>query len=130
MGSRVVLLVVIPLLALAACGGGTQLYDRDATLVCLRSAGVRTDTRRIDLIASTALAGALHAAFPGNEVTVSFGDSLEDAEQTERAYLRFAPVRLRPRLDHVLKRSRNAVMRWGVAPSAEDETAIRSCLTA
>lgn len=125
---RLTVLALTAALALASCGGGTDLYDRDATLACLRDADVPADTRQIDFIASTALAGALHAQFPGNEVTVSFGDSLEDAEQTERAYRRFAPASLGPRLEHVLKRDGNAVMRWGVAPSASHETTVRSCL--
>ena len=129
--ARTFMLLLVGVLTLTACGGGgTDLYDRDATLDCLRGAGVRADTRKIDFVASTALAGALHAAFPGNEVTVSFGDTLEDAEQTQRAYQRFAPSRLRPNLHHVLKRDRNAVMRWGVSPTARHETAIRSCLSA
>ena len=61
---------------------------------------------------------------------VAFGDSVDDAAATERAYRRFAPEQLRPHLADVLKRDRNAVMRWGVSPTAEHETAVRSCLSA
>lgn len=110
--------------------GGDPEYERDATRECLGAAGVRVDTRELDVVASTAAGGALHATFPGNEVTVSFGEDLEDAARTERAYRRFASAQVRPRLDHVLKRRRNAVMIWGVAPAPQDETRVINCLSA
>ena len=129
LGFLAVVAALLPF-ALAGCGGGMDLYERDPTMSCLSGAGVRVDTRGIDFIASTAGDGALHARFPGNEVIVSFGESVDDAEATERAYRRFAPEQLRRHLGDVLKRDRNAVMRWGVSPTAEHETAVRSCLTA
>jgi hypothetical protein len=129
-GSRpLVLLALAVVLGATACGGEAELFDRDATMSCLRGAGVRVDREKIGFIASTAQAGAFRARFFGNTVTVSFGASTDDAEQVERAYRRFDGERLGARLPHVLKRERNAVMRWGIAPSLEDEGAVRTCLT-
>ena len=50
--------------ALVGCGGGTDLYERDPTLSCLRSAGVRVDTRGIDFIASPPETARFMRAFP------------------------------------------------------------------
>jgi hypothetical protein len=116
--------------AAAGCGGGDSEYGLDPTRECLSSADVRIDTREIDVVASTAPGGALHATFPANEVTVSFGADADDAARMERAYRRFANPSLRPRLDHILKRRRNAVMIWGVAPAPADETRVVGCLSA
>lgn len=116
------------LAGLAGCGGDST-YAVAPTRACLRDAGVELDTARIDPVATTALAGALHASFPGNEVTISFGRDAEEAEQLERAYRRFAPPRLRPVLADVLKRRRNTVMIWGVSPAPADETTVVDCLS-
>jgi hypothetical protein len=120
---------VVVLAGTAACAGGDSNYELRPTQECLREAGVAVDTTEIDVVARTT-EGALHATFPGNEVTVSFGEDVEDAARAERAYRRFAPERLRPRLDHVLKRRRNAVLIWGVAPTPTDETRVLNCLSA
>jgi hypothetical protein len=129
MGRRARIFALAALLAVlaAGCSGGDPDYRRDPTLECLRGQGVRVDTREIDLVASTAGAGALHAVFVGNEVTVSFGDDVEDAERVERAQRRFASPSVR--LEHVLKRRRNAVMLWGVSPAPADETRVVNCLS-
>lgn len=122
--------LVAAVAAAASCSGGDSDYGLDPTRECLSGAGVRVDTRDVDVLARTAAGGALHASFPGNEVTVSFADDVEGAARTERAYRRFANPRVRPRLDHVLKRRRNAVMIWGVAPAPADETRVIECLSA
>jgi hypothetical protein len=122
--------VVAAVAAAAGCMGGDSDYGLDPTRECLSGADVRVDTREIDVVASTAPGGALHATFPGNEVTVSFGGDVDDAARMERAYRRFANPSVRPRLDHVLKRRRNAVMIWGVAPAPADESRVVGCLSA
>jgi hypothetical protein len=113
------------------CGGGGDdgngLYQLASAKRCLESVdGVHVTTANLDVVASTALGGALRARFPDNEVIVAFGGSLEDAEQTERAYRRFAPKRLR--IQDVLHRNANAVLLWGTSPSRHDEAAVRRCL--
>lgn len=119
---------VAGVLVLAGCGGDPS-FDLGPTRACLRNAGVEVDTAGIGVVASTAQGGALHASFPGNEVTVAFGQDDEDADQTERAYRRFAPPRLRAKLPNVLKRRRNVVMLWGVSPSPQDEATVVGCLS-
>ena len=121
--------LVLGLVALAAaCGGNAdEPYELNDTQACLRRERVRVTTKNVDFVASTAARGALHAEFARNEVTVAFGDSEEDAARTERAYRRFAPKRLN--IDDVLRRDRNVVLLWGVAPSAEDAETISRCLT-
>lgn len=116
------------LLATAGCGGDSA-YELAPTRACLEDAGVAVDTTRVDVVASTAQSGALHASFPSNEVTVAFGEDVEDAEQTARAYQRFAPRRLRAKLPNILKRRRNVVMLWGVSPAPQDETTVVDCLS-
>ena len=127
---RRALVVAFSLLALAAgCGGDADRpYELDATRACLRNARVPV-SMNVDFVASTAAGGALHAEFPKtkNEVTIAFGESEEDAARTERAYRRFAPKRLN--IDDVLRRDRNAVLLWGVAPNEQDAETISRCLT-
>ena len=112
----------------AGCGGSAdEPYDLDATRACLRGERVPL-SRDVDFVASTAAGGALHAEFPKtkNEVTIAFGDSEEDAARTERAYRRFAPKRLN--ISDVLRRDRNVVLLWGVAPNEQDAETISRCL--
>ena len=111
----------------AACGGDAdEHYKLEDTQACLRRERVPVSTKNVDFVASTAAGGALHAEFPKNEVTVAFGDSEEDAARTERAYRRFAPKRIN--INDVLRRDRNVVLLWGVAPSPEDAETISRCL--
>lgn len=113
--------------AVAACGGDAgELYRLEPTRECLREADIRLKTGDVDVVASTALGGALHADLEGNEVTAAFGESLEDAAQIERAYRRFAGRGFD--IDSVLRRDRNVVMLWGVSPSEDHEATVTGCL--
>ena len=130
------LYVLMPLVAafaaIAGCGGEPppETYVLDPTEACLRQAGegVRV-SRQVDFVASTAFGGAVNVRFPrrANEVTIAFGQSEADAARIEQAYRRFAPRRLR--IGDVLRRDRNAVLLWGIVPTAEQESTIRGCLT-
>ena len=129
MPHRSPLAVVACVLGLAAgCGGGggEELYEIEPVRSCLHDVPGVQVTDALDVVSSTALGGAVHARFPDNEVTVALGDSLEDADQTERAYRRFAPKTLP--IDHVLKRDRNAVLLWTTAPTEADADAVTHCL--
>ena len=127
MRRRPALVLALFAAAAAACGGNAdEPYELKDTHACLRKERVRVTTKNVDFVASTAAGGALHAEFARNEVTVAFGDSEEDAARTERAYRRFAPKRLN--IDDVLRRDRNVVLLWGVAPSPEDAETISRCL--
>ena len=124
------LAALVVVLVASACGGARQpdTYKLAPTKTCLQEADVRVSTRAIDFVASTALGGALNAKFRGNEVTLAFGDSPDAAERTERAYRRFAPDGLKPKIDDVLRRERNVVLLWAVAPSEEQRRTVVDCL--
>ena len=125
---RAIVVSVVLVAVAAGCGGDAdELYRVEATTACLRSERVPV-TRKVDFVASTAAGGAIHVEFPKtkNEVTIAFGDSEEDAARTERAYRRFAPKRLN--ISDVLRRDRNVVLLWGVAPNEQDAETISRCL--
>ena len=127
---RAIVLGLVLAAVAGGCGGDADKpYQLDATMACLRSERVPL-SRDVDFVASTAAGGALHAEFPRtkNEVTIAFGDSEEDAARTERAYRRFAPKRVN--IGDVLRRDRNVVLLWGVAPNAQDAETISRCLEA
>ena len=113
----------------SGCGGASQpeTYELAPTRTCLEEADVRVSTR-VDFVASTALGGALNAKLRGNEVTLAFGDSPDAAERTERAYRRFAPDRLKPKIDDVLRRERNVVLLWAVSPTEDQTRTVIDCL--
>ena len=120
-------------LALGGCGGGDaqpSQYELEATRTCLERADVEVTSRNLDFVASTALGGAVNVRFPGrtNEVTLSFGESEEDADRIEQAYRRFAQKRVR--IGDVLRRNRNVVLLWGVTPTEQQETTVGGCLRA
>ena len=129
MKKRVLAALAVTLIA-SGCGGARQpeTYKLVPTKTCLEDANVRVSTRGVDFVASTALGGALNAKFRGNEVTLAFGDSPDAAERTERAYRRFAPDRLKPKIDDVLRRERNVVLLWAVSPSPEQQRTVVDCL--
>jgi hypothetical protein len=124
---------VIAALALAASacgsgGSGSQLYARDATSACLTQAGLKVTpvTDASDFVASSATGGALRVRPPDNEVTVSFGATLEDATNIEQAYERFHAHNVG--LSDVLRTQGNAVMLWHLHPSDAALASVTGCL--
>jgi hypothetical protein len=117
-------------LAVSACGGGssTKLYTRDATSACLKNAGltVAPVTDNSDFVASSATGGALRVRPKGNEVTISFGLTLDDANNIDQAYQRFHAANVG--LPDVLRTQQNAVMLWHLHPSDADAATITGCL--
>ena len=137
MGRRSGRLAVVALLAAVAAGcggdgdgdGDGDLYRLEPTRSCLeQQAIVRRTSNKVDVVASTALGGAFRVRFATNEVTVAFGDDLEDAAKTMRAYRRFAPSGAP--LEATLRRARNVVLLWGAPPSSEEDAAVGGCLKA
>jgi len=123
---------VIAALALtaAACGGGksTTIYTKPATSACLTKAGLKVlpVSNASDFVANSATGGALRVKPHGNEVTVSFGLTLEDANNIDQAYERFHAANVG--LPDVLKTQNNAVMLWHVHPSDADIALVTGCL--
>ena len=124
---------VIAALALtaAACGGGgssTTLYTKPATSACLTKAGLKVlpVSNASDFVANSATGGALRVKPHGNEVTVSFGLTFQDASNIDQAYQRFHAANVG--LPDVLKTQNNAVMLWHLHPSQADIDLVTGCL--
>jgi hypothetical protein len=127
-------LVGVPLLVLGAAyliAGNDDLYSLEPTRSCLDEIdGVRTGTRAQDLddfIAEAAVNGAVRVWLPANQVVISLGESPQDAERTQRAYLRFAGGTIP--VQDLLQTKQNAVLLWKDKPSEEDEQTVDGCLS-
>ncbi len=110
------------------CGGDSEpeTYRLPSTRACLQEAGFAVTTRELDFVASTAARGAVRAELPDNEVTISLGDSEEEATRTARAYRSFAGSKIP--IEHVLFQHQNAVLVWAVPPSESDLAQVVACL--
>ena len=114
---------------LVGCGGGgISIYKKDATEACLRKAALqpRPVSESVDFVASSAKGGAFVVQLVDNRVTVSFGDTIDNADNIELAYRRFKAANVG--LDDVLRRQGNALMLWHVHPQDNDLTTIAGCL--
>jgi hypothetical protein len=127
---RVVVLLAVALLV-AGCGNSEpSVYKAEPTAKCLRGNGFRvtTDPTKIGVIAAAAPNGGLRAFEPGNALTIAFGESSDDAVGIQRAFRRFAPKRLRPNIDDVMRVQKNAVLLWTVTPPVEEMNKVFGCL--
>ncbi len=80
-----------------------------------------------DFVASSATGGALRVRPADNEVTLSFGLTLDDATNIDQAYERFHAENVG--LADVLRTQQNAVMLWHVHPSDSDVSTVTDCLS-
>jgi hypothetical protein len=127
---RVVVLVAVALLV-AGCGNSEpSVYKAEPTAKCLRGNGFRvtTDPTKVGVVAAAAPNGGLRAFEPGNALTIAFGESSDDALGIQRAFRRFAPKRLRPNIDDVMRVQKNAVLLWTVTPPVEEMNKVFGCL--
>ena len=126
---RVLPLVAVALLV-AGCNSEPSVYKAEPTAKCLRGKGFRVTTEgsEVGVVAAAAPNGGLRAFEPGNTVTIAFGESSDDALGIQRAFRRFAPKRLRPHIDDVMRLQKNAVLLWTVTPPAEEMDTVFGCL--
>ena len=121
-------LVALPL-ALVACGGPSS-YDLAKTRDCLEGAGLTVGPPPADdFVARSATVGSFRASFPGaagNAVTISFGESADDAKQTAGGYVRFHARNVG--VFDILQVERNAVLLWKQHPTDDERTTVTSCL--
>lgn len=112
----------------AGCGGDgePELYQLEPTRACLEEAGHDVSMDDLDFVASTATGGAFRADAAENEVTVTFGESEDEAERTAAAYRNFAGPTID--IEHVLFRRANAVLLWGAPPGDEERAPVEACL--
>jgi hypothetical protein len=125
---RHLLLFAVPLVVIAGCGGGGgKTYDADTSRACMveRHFAV-TDPPPDDLVAGAAEGGAYSVIYPGQKVTVSFGNDRKGAERIVRAYQRFGSKNIS--LEDALKVRNNAVILFGAHPTDDDVSKIEACL--
>jgi hypothetical protein len=118
------------LAATAACGGSGHSgnYAKEATSACLTGKGVSVVSvaNSTDFVADSATGGAFRARLPHNRVTVSFGLTLDDADNINQAYRRFHAANVG--IDDILRQQGNAVMLWHTHPSNADIATVTGCL--
>lgn len=115
---------------LAGCGSTSKaasVYDRAKTRSCLADAKVHIGGQ-LDFVASTATGGAFKAKLPDNEVTVVFGQTIDDANNIDQAYVHFHAKNVG--IADVLRQQGNAVMLWHEHPSDQDLSLVEGCLKA
>jgi hypothetical protein len=133
---RILAVLVVVLAAGVAAGCGQKAakpFLPAPTAECMRAQGFTVSTRDADVadvVATTAANGALRATprGGGNTLILAFAADGQGAEDIEQAYRRFAPASLRPHLDDILSSRRNAVLKWTVSPSSEQQNAATGCL--
>lgn len=117
--------------AAAACGGSSHasLYAKGPTSACLTGKGLRVASvaNSTDFVANSATGGAFRVKLPQNGVTVSFGLTLDDADNIDQAYRRFRAANVG--IEDVLRQQGNAVMLWRSHPSDADVETITGCLS-
>jgi hypothetical protein len=125
---RLLPLALVPALVLAAgCGGAEKTYSMAKTRACLVAKKARVvPTPADDFVPHTAGGGTFRVRFPGNQVTLSFGDDRAEAERIVRGYQRFAGKNIG--LTDVLSAKRNTVILWAVHPKDRDLAVIEGCL--
>ena len=126
--NRLVIIGCAVLACATACGSGsTKLYTAAATKACLQKHSVPVRSAPAsDFVANSATGGAFSAMTRGNRVTVSFGETVADADNIDQAYRRFRAKNVG--INDVLRTQGNAVMLWHLHPLDTDISAITSCL--
>jgi hypothetical protein len=119
-----------PALALAGCGGdgGKKLYTIAPTQACLaKQQGVTTRavTKDEDFNAYSATASQ-RVFLSDNEVTLSFGADVPEADRIAQAYRRFRGKNIG--IADVLRPQQNVVELWRSHPSDADLKTVDGCL--
>lgn len=119
---------VLALLAVACGASSTDVvYTKAASSACLAKQGVRIrPVPNGDFVGQSATGGGFRAVLPKNDVTVSFGLTLEDAANIDQAYRRFHARNVG--INDVLRTQGSAVMLWHVHPVDADIATITGCL--
>jgi hypothetical protein len=125
-----VLLVVLVCVLAAGCDTEPSVYKAEPTAKCLRKHGYRvtTDRAKLGIVEAHTANGGLLAFHPGNAIRIAFGDSSDEAEGIKSGFRRFAPPKLKPHIDDVIRIQKNAVMLWTVTPPQEQINEVFGCL--
>lgn len=127
MRSLVIVLAAVALLA-AACGKPSpKVYSEVRSRACFRAQEVKVEPPPAsDFVASTALGGAFRVRLHENFVTISFGDTLANAQSLDHVYRTVHAKNVG--IDDVLRMQGNAVMLWHAHPSDGDLAIVQGCL--
>ena len=122
-------LVLLALLA-AGCNTEPSVYKAGPTARCLQKDGYRvvTDPAKLGVVEGHAANGGLIAFHPGNAIRIAFGDNSDAAAGIEHGFRLFAPKKLRPHINDVMRTQKNAVFLWTVTPPQEEINAVYACL--
>ena len=125
-----VLLVIVFALLAAGCETEPAVYKAQPTAKCLRKHGYRvtTDRAKLGIVEAHTANGGLLAYRPGNAIRIAFGESSDEAEGIKNGFRRFAPPKLKPHIDDVIRIQKNAVMLWTVTPPQEQINEVFACL--
>jgi hypothetical protein len=124
---RLRVLALAPVVVLAAGCGGSTTYSLEKTRDCLEQKHMQiVPTPAEDFVPHQAGGGTFRVRFPGNLVTLAFGDDRDDAQQVVRGYQAFSGKNIG--LTDVLSAKHNAVILWGVHPKEEHVATIEGCL--
>ena len=118
-------------LFLTGCSSGEpSTFKAGPTATCLKGNGYRvtTDNTRVGVIAANAPNGGLLAHEPGNALTIAFGENSDDAIQIAAALKEFAPKKLQPHINDVMRTQKNAVLLWTVTPPQDELNKVFACL--
>jgi hypothetical protein len=130
---RLAALLLVATVVLGGCGARSNTpFTAKGTVGCLKDKGfthVSTAPGKVGFIAGFAANGGVEATSPaGNVLTIAFGKDETEVASTEKAFKRAAPRSLQPHMSDVTRSSRNAVMVWTTAPSADDDKLVQGCL--
>ena len=126
-----VLLVVLLAVLAAGCQTEPSAYKAEPTAKCLRKKlgyDVTTDPAELGVVEGHAANGGLLAFHPGNAVRIAFGENSDEASGIENGFRRFAPKKLKPHIDDVMRVQKNAVFLWTVTPPQEEINQVYDCL--
>jgi len=114
----------------AGCNTEPSVYKAEPTANCLRKDGYRVTTNpaKLGVVEGHADNGGLLAFHPGNAIRIAFGANSDDATGIEHGYRLFAPKRLKPHIDDVMRTQKNAVLLWTVTPPRDEMDKVFGCL--
>jgi hypothetical protein len=126
----VVVLLLLSGLAAGCTSGEPSAFTAEPTAKCLRGQNYRvtTDDAKVGVVAANAPHGGLLAKERGNALTIAFAQNSDDAIMVSGAFKRFAPKKLKPHIEDVLRIQKNAVLLWTVTPPQDEMNKVFGCL--
>jgi hypothetical protein len=115
----------------AGCNSEPSAYKAEPTGKCLREKlryRVISDPARLGVVEGHAARGGLLVHHPGNAIRIAFGLNSDDVPGIESGFRRFAPRKLRPHIDDVMRTNKNVVFLWTVTPPQEEINDVYGCL--